>query len=179
MKRRGRFLKKSPREANQDQIETEYLINKYKPKRVPDHREQLEKVKRSKRKTDVDEEAEDKGNKDLFYTSGSNHGMASLLNNTSTHTQMPSALLSSNVKSKIGLKHHPQVMDRDTENFKNRLENMLNKFKVETVSEFMEAKRCLLEEQATVLGGQKTQFEIKLRSLEAEVLSFWSNKYDS
>lgn len=90
--------------------------------------------------------------------------MNTFLNNTSSNTL---SHLKNN--SSIGIKHHPQIMDRDTENFKNRLESMLNKFKVDTVSEFMETKRCLLEEQESVLGGQKAQYELKLRSVENDV----------
>lgn len=46
---------------------------------------------------------------------------------------------------------------------------MLNKFKVDTITEFMEAKRCLLEEQESIIGGEKTQFELKLKTLETDV----------
>ena len=67
------------------------------------------------------------------------------------------------------IKHHPQIIDRDTEVFKNKLESILNKFKIDTLSEYMEAKKSLLEEQADVISGEKTQFELKLRSKEAEL----------
>lgn len=95
--------------------------------------------------------------------------MNTLLNNTSTNTHLPSGILSNNQSSRIGLKHHPQILDRDTEHFKNRMETMLNKFKVDTISEFMEAKRCLLEEQESVISGMKTQFELRLKTSETDV----------
>jgi len=41
----------------------------------------------------------------------------------------------------------PQVIDEDTEHFKNRLEHLLNGFKVDAVSEFMSMKKALLDYQ--------------------------------
>ena len=39
----------------------------------------------------------------------------------------------------------PQVIDQDTEQFRNRLEHLLNGFKIDAVSEFMSMKKALLE----------------------------------
>lgn len=41
----------------------------------------------------------------------------------------------------------PQVMDEDTEHFKNKLEHLLNNFKTDAVSEFMSMKKEMLEYQ--------------------------------
>lgn len=71
------------------------------------------------------------------------------------------------------LHHHPQIMDRDTEAFKNRLETLLNNFKLETMTEFMEAKRSLLQEQEDVVEGQKASFTSRLQAKELEVGSFF------
>jgi hypothetical protein len=67
------------------------------------------------------------------------------------------------------LHHHPQILDRDTEAFKNRLETLLNNFKLETMTEFMEAKRSLLEEQENVVDGQKATYDSRLQIKELEV----------
>ena len=41
----------------------------------------------------------------------------------------------------------PQVIDEDTEHFKNKLEHLLNNFKVDAVSEFMSMKKDMLDYQ--------------------------------
>lgn len=41
----------------------------------------------------------------------------------------------------------PQVIDEDTEHFKNKLEHLLNNFKVDAVSEFMSMKKEMLDYQ--------------------------------
>ena len=41
----------------------------------------------------------------------------------------------------------PQVIDQDTEHFKNKLEHLLNNFKVDAVSQFMGMKREMLDYQ--------------------------------
>ncbi|CAD8119542.1 unnamed protein product [Paramecium sonneborni] len=43
--------------------------------------------------------------------------------------------------------HAPQIIDEDTEQFKIRLEHILNVFKTEATSEFMTMKRSMLEDQ--------------------------------
>ncbi|CAD8198769.1 unnamed protein product [Paramecium octaurelia] len=43
--------------------------------------------------------------------------------------------------------HAPQIIDEDTEQFKIRLEHILNVFKTEATSEFMSMKRSMLEDQ--------------------------------
>ena len=41
----------------------------------------------------------------------------------------------------------PQIIDEDTEHFKNRLEHLLNGFKTDAVSEFMSMKQSMLDYQ--------------------------------
>lgn len=75
--------------------------------------------------------------------------------------------LETNSKSAIQSKkvhHHPQVIDEDTERFKLRLEDLVNRFKLETLTEFMTAKRNLLDEQASVLNSERMVSETKYQS---------------
>jgi hypothetical protein len=39
----------------------------------------------------------------------------------------------------------PQVIDEDTEHFKNKLEHLLNSFKTDAISEFMGMKKAMLD----------------------------------
>ena len=68
------------------------------------------------------------------------------------HNAYPSNSNPVHVNPNTGMiKHHPQIIDRDTEIFKNRLETMLNNFKIDTLTEYMEAKKHLLEEQGSII----------------------------
>lgn len=41
----------------------------------------------------------------------------------------------------------PQIIDEDTQHFRNRLQNLLNIFKTDAVTEFMSMKRSMLDYQ--------------------------------
>lgn len=43
--------------------------------------------------------------------------------------------------------HTPQVIDEDTEHFKIKLEHLLNIFKSDATTEFMQMKKSMLEDQ--------------------------------
>ena len=72
------------------------------------------------------------------------------------------------------LNHHPQIIDEDTERFRLRLDELVNKFKFETLTEFMSAKRHLLDEQNTVVTQEKMIGESRYQSkcFEVAALSF-------
>lgn len=65
--------------------------------------------------------------------------------------------------------HHPQIIDEDTERFKMRLEEMINKFKLETLTEFMSAKKNLLDEQANTIGHERMISDSRYQSKCFEV----------
>lgn len=65
--------------------------------------------------------------------------------------------------------HHPQILDEDTERFKLRLEELVSKFKLETLTEFMSAKKHLLDEQASVIGQEKMYSDTRYQSKCFEV----------
>lgn len=41
---------------------------------------------------------------------------------------------------------HPIIIDQDVENFRIKLDNMVEKFKLESISEIVYTKKCLLQE---------------------------------
>lgn len=96
----------------------------------------------------------------------------STLNQESTYLMESRTLEKTQEAAKIlsNHRHHPQIIDRDTEVFKGKLETLLHQFKVETLTEYIEAKKSLLEEQASIIGGEKNQFELKLNTKIVEVL---------
>lgn len=67
------------------------------------------------------------------------------------------------------LSHHPQILDEDTEMFKMRLDDMTNRFKLETLTEFMSAKKNLLDEQQRILSEERLLNETKYQSKCFEV----------
>ena len=137
------------------------------------YKHQIEKVKQSVMEDkararisglsdrNVSKKLGNRDDKSLFYTSTTTRA-----NDTTLKT---SKELLSSKGALAQIRHHPQVMDRDTEAFKNRLDNMLNQFKLNTLTEYMETKRALLEEQASVISSEKAQYELKLRTKEVEV----------
>jgi centrosomal protein POC5 len=52
----------------------------------------------------------------------------------------------------------PQVIDEDTEQFKVRLEHILNVFKTEATSEFMTMKRSMLEDQKNTIKFETEKY---------------------
>lgn len=99
---------------------------------------------------------------------------SSTMRHDQTSTQLNSTSANTSLPQTGSVRHHPQVLDRDTELFKSRLETMLNNFKIDTMTEYMEAKRHLLEEQAGIISGEKTQYELKLNSKITEVRNSFS-----
>ena len=65
--------------------------------------------------------------------------------------------------------HHPQILDEDTERFKLRLDDLVNKFKLETITEFMSAKKHLLDEQSSTIMNEKMVAESRFQSKCFEV----------
>ena len=107
-------------------------------------------------------------------TSENDHSLGS--NNPSSTTQPPVSKLPTSPQpatnqppKKTTLNHHPQILDEDTERFKVRLEDLVNKFKLETLTEFMTAKRNLLDEQANAIMNEKMVCETKYQSKCFEV----------
>ena len=49
-------------------------------------------------------------------------------------------------------------MDVDTENFKNKLDNLINIFKTNAISEFMEMKKDLLEERDQIIKNETFRY---------------------
>lgn len=52
----------------------------------------------------------------------------------------------------------PQVMDEDTEHFRNRLEHLLNGFKTDAVSEFMSMKRDMVDYQKDTIKSDTKKY---------------------
>ena len=52
----------------------------------------------------------------------------------------------------------PQVIDEDTEHFKNRLEHLLNTFKTDTVSQFMSMKREMIQCQKDTIKSDTQKY---------------------
>lgn len=67
--------------------------------------------------------------------------------------------------------HHPQILDEDTERFKVRLDELVGKFRLETLTEFMAAKKHLLDEQASAIGQERTVTDSRYQSKCFEVHS--------
>lgn len=65
--------------------------------------------------------------------------------------------------------HHMQILDEDAEKFKIKLEDMVNKFKSETMSEFMGMKRSLLEEQNEAIESETRKYTRILETRNNEV----------
>ncbi|CAD8203362.1 unnamed protein product [Paramecium octaurelia] len=66
--------------------------------------------------------------------------------------------------------HAPQIIDEDTEQFKIRLEHILNVFKTEATSEFMAMKRSMLEDQKQTIK-QDTEKYLQMYELKNNELS--------
>jgi hypothetical protein len=71
--------------------------------------------------------------------------------------------------SKMNRSHHPKMIDDDTERFKIRLDDMLNRFRLDTLNEFMDAKRCLLEDQVNSISKEKNNYENILMQKNNEI----------
>lgn len=67
-------------------------------------------------------------------------------------------------RSRQKKKHLPQLIDEDTENFKNRLgkssylDNLINVFKTNAISEFMEMKKDLIEERDQIIKNETYRY---------------------
>ena len=65
--------------------------------------------------------------------------------------------------------HHMQILDEDAERFRDKLDNMVNKFKTETMSEFMSMKRSLLEDQEETINTETRKYTRILENRNSEV----------
>lgn len=54
--------------------------------------------------------------------------------------------------------HQLQVIDEDTEHFKQKLDGLINSFRTETLNEFMSIKRSLLEDQTNAIDGETRKY---------------------
>ena len=101
-----------------------------------------------------------------LYESETNHMSNNINNNSST---------SKNTSVVKKVNHHPQILDEDTERFKLRLDEMINKFKLETITEFMSTKKSLLDEQQSHITNEKMINESRFQSKCFEVSLFYSS----
>lgn len=65
--------------------------------------------------------------------------------------------------------HQLQVIDEDAEHFKTKLDNLINNFRTETMSEFMSIKRNLLEEQTEAIEGETRKYSKLLENRTNEL----------
>jgi hypothetical protein len=65
--------------------------------------------------------------------------------------------------------HHPVIFDADVERFKNKLEGMLNSFKLESLSEILSVKKEMLEEKSKFLASHKKQQDLAIADLKSQV----------
>ena len=63
-------------------------------------------------------------------------------------------------------------MDEDTENFKNKLDNLINIFKTNAISEFMDMKKELLEERDQIIKNETYRYVNMYENKTKEVLYF-------
>ena len=61
------------------------------------------------------------------------------------------------------------MIDEDTEHFKAKLDDLINKFRAETISEFMAVKRSLLEEQTDTIEAETRKYTKLLENRTNEV----------
>ena len=63
-------------------------------------------------------------------------------------------------------------MDEDTENFKNKWDNLINIFKTNAISEFMDMKKELLEERDQIIKNETYRYVNMYENKTKEVLYF-------
>lgn len=90
--------------------------------------------------------------------------------NSSTVSQSQTKPRSAHIEDRR-FNHHPQVLDEDTERFKIRLDELVNKFKFETLTEFMTVKKHLLDEQNSAISQEKMIGDSRYQSKCFEVIS--------
>ena len=64
----------------------------------------------------------------------------------------------------------PQIIDEDTEHFRNRLEHLLNGFKTDAVSEFMSMKKSMLEYQKDTIKNDTQKYLTMYEEKHQELL---------
>lgn len=64
----------------------------------------------------------------------------------------------------------PQIIDEDTEHFRNRLEHLLNGFKTDAVSEFMSMKKSMLEYQKDTIKSDTQKYLTMYEEKHQELL---------
>ena len=65
----------------------------------------------------------------------------------------------------------PQVIDEDTEQFRNRLQHLLNGFKSDAVSQFMSMKKAMLEYQKETIKGDTQKYLTMYEEKHKQLLS--------
>ena len=63
----------------------------------------------------------------------------------------------------------PQIIDEDTENYKTKLDYLINIFKNDTLSEFMGMKKVLLEKQTKTIKSETEQYLTMYETNKMEV----------
>lgn len=63
----------------------------------------------------------------------------------------------------------PQIIDEDTENYKTKLDYLINIFKNDTLSEFMSMKKVLLEKQTKTIKSETEQYLTMYETNKMEV----------
>ena len=65
--------------------------------------------------------------------------------------------------------NYPIMIDNDIEKFRIRLDSMLNKFKLESISEILKTKKNLLIDQSKFLSNEKKGFNMEIERLITEI----------
>lgn len=66
----------------------------------------------------------------------------------------------------------PQIIDEDTENFRIKLDNLINIFKNDALKEFMSMKKSLLETQVQTIKGETERYLNMYEEKHAQVFDF-------
>lgn len=65
--------------------------------------------------------------------------------------------------------HNLHVLDEDIENFKIKIEDLVNKFKNDTINEFITMKRAVLKDQQDAIESETQKYTRILESRNNEV----------
>lgn len=65
----------------------------------------------------------------------------------------------------------PQIIDEDTENFRVKLDNLINIFKKDALAEFMSMKKFLLENQVKTIKSETERYLSMYEEKSSQVLS--------
>lgn len=107
-------------------------------------------------------ESHEKSNQSNKVNSNQDFQDMSKFENSKKHLKTGLETAMTNIENRFGVpskNHHPKMIDDDTERFKFRLDDMLNKFRLDTLNEFMEAKKGLLEDQISAISSERNNYE--------------------